>query len=82
MTVGKPFAMDKSEKSPAVMTKLEAFYDFFVFIGLSIAYIVQVSDNNSLFSQKTFKDNDDVRWREIPKKKTISNILWISNFQV
>lgn len=51
---GKPFAMDKSDQNPAAMTRLESFYDFFVFIGLSIAYIVQVSDNNILlFCQRS-----------------------------
>lgn len=44
MTVGKPFSLDKPNQfKPAEMTKLQAFNDFFVFIALSAAYIVQVS---------------------------------------
>lgn len=42
MTVGKPFAMDKTDTSIIQMTRLQAFYDFWLFIGLSTAYIIQV----------------------------------------
>jgi hypothetical protein len=42
MTVGKPFAMDKTDTSSIQMTRLQAFYDFWLFIGLSTAYIIQV----------------------------------------
>lgn len=42
MTVGKPFAIDKTEVAPPQMTRLQAISDFFVFIALSAAYIIQV----------------------------------------
>lgn len=40
---GKPFAIDKTEVAPSQMTRLQTISDFFVFIALSAAYIIQVS---------------------------------------
>jgi all-trans-retinol dehydrogenase (NAD+) len=38
---GKPFAIDKTEVAPSQMTRLQTISDFFVFIALSAAYIIQ-----------------------------------------
>lgn len=43
MTIGKPFSIDKPDTAPAQMTKFQAFTDFFVFLAISTAYIIQVS---------------------------------------
>lgn len=43
MAVGKPFSIDKTDTAREQLTKLDAFKDFCVFIGLCAAYIIQVS---------------------------------------
>lgn len=42
MTVGKPFSIDKPGAAPGEMTKLQAIADFFMFLGISACYIIQV----------------------------------------
>lgn len=53
MAVGKRFSIDKPDTNPVQLTKWQAFADFWIFIGLSAAYIVQVSEKICF---KTFKD--------------------------
>lgn len=48
MTVVKRFSFDKPDTAPVPLTRLQAIVDFFVFIGLSTAYIIQVSFVNFL----------------------------------
>lgn len=55
MAVGKPFKIDKTTNPLPQMTKLQAFIDFWIYIGFCAAYVTQVRDLDKL---ETFKDND------------------------